>query len=181
MVGETSTALRCPAGPRCTHANQFPQPKAEAPPMNRTCNHCASERVVPVLDKRIESRGRAGNKFRTRCLHCGHWNPMCSRADFLMSVANDEKDAYVLPADADPDEVDSIVLVEEFEGEIKDLRQGITKGSLPEPEPEQESETEETKNRFHCPVDGCGAEHTGFPDQCERCGTAYTWPAEEVA
>ena len=106
---------------------------------------------------------------------------MCSRADFLMSVANDKKDAYVLPADADPEEADSIVLVEEFEGEIKDLRQGITKGSLPESELESKSKSNETENRFQCPVDGCGAEHTGFPDHCERCGTAYTWPAEEAA
>ena len=147
--------------------------------MNRACNNCASERVVPVLDKRIENRARAGNKFRTRCLHCGHWNPLCSRADFLMSVANDEKDAYVLPADADPEEVDAIVLVDDYDGEIAELND--VHNAAPKPASGDERNSSPTENQFICPADACNAENTGFPDHCPECETRYTWPSEEAA
>ena len=147
--------------------------------MNRTCKNCASERVVPVLDKRIENRARAGNKFRTRCLHCGHWNPLASRADFVMSAAADEKEAYVLPADGDPEEVDSIVLVEEFDGNISELREDARIADVPETESDKEEPPIE--NSFHCPADGCDAENTGHPDECSECGTPYSWPEEVTA
>ena len=97
-----------------------------------------------------------------------------------MSAAADETEAYVLPADADPDEVDSIVLLEEYDGEISELKR--PRGpEMSETDDETDAEEQPEENRFVCPADGCETENTGHPEHCPECGAAYRWPAQEAA
>lgn len=77
--------------------------------MSDECRYCASERVAPVLDKRIEQAPTAGNKYRTRCLACWRWLPMTSSDAW----ENSQK-RWVLPADADPDNDDNLVTSRDY-------------------------------------------------------------------
>lgn len=72
------------------------------PQPNRTrstepCRHCNETEVVPVLDKGIEERAKAGNKYRQFCLACHRWLPMCSTAHY-----ETHPNPHVLPVGAEP-------------------------------------------------------------------------------
>lgn len=121
------------------------------------CRYCASERVVPVLDKRLHNSPSAGNHFRDRCLHCERWLPRTSKQRFI-----EHANSKVLPPDSDPQNPTLVDLSDyEFADELNELI--------------EKSENSGTENEFRCPVDGCEAEHDGYPDYCEECGTKYNW------
>lgn len=42
-------------------------------------------------------------------------------------------------------------------------------------EDDRDDEPDEEENRFECPGTGCGAEITGYPDECPECGAPYNW------
>ena len=96
-----------------------------------------------------------------------------------MSAAGDEKEAYVLPADADPDHVDSIVRVDDYDGKISELNRAHQREETTEETDPTDAQLE--VNEFICPAQGCEAEHTGHPDHCPSCGAVYRWPTEEAA
>lgn len=74
------------------------------------CRYCASERVVPVLDVRIEESPTAGNKYRTRCLGCERWLPMTSADTFETHLR-----PHILPKSADPEADDPTIPLEEWD------------------------------------------------------------------
>lgn len=154
--------------------------------MGDECRFCGSERVVPVLDKRIEQSPTAGNKYRTRCLTCWRWLPMTSGDHW-----KEHPNAKVLPADADPEENDNLVDAEDAEdGRLAELQEKVSNRGVSaeravtdggeEPSVKEESDDEqEDVNRFTCPAESCDNEMTGYPDKCGTCGTPYTWDSEE--
>lgn len=119
------------------------------------CRYCASERVVPVLDKRLHNSPSAGNPFRSRCMGCERWLPMTTKAAFKQSP-----DAMVMPPDQDPDDP-ALVPFDEYDyaDKLSDLA----------------AKVDDSPNQFVCPVEGCEADHTGYPDECDDCGTEYNW------
>lgn len=163
--------------------------------MTEPCEYCASERVVPVLDKRIEKAPRAGNKYRTRCLGCWRWLPMTSKAAFKQ-----HENSHILPADADPEKEDNLVALDDYDyrDEIEELvekqeRQRAadvaadggkvlaTDGGQDVPESEtptvedDDDEEQGERNRFECPATGCGATVDGRPEECPECEAPYNW------
>lgn len=64
------------------------------------CQYCESERVVPVMDKRMDGTVKrwGGNRFRGFCLVCRKFGAFTSREAW-----EDHPDARILPADADLD------------------------------------------------------------------------------
>lgn len=162
--------------------------------MSDECRYCASERVAPVLDKRIEQAPTAGNKYRTRCLSCWRWLPMTSS-----DAWEDSQKRWVLPADADPDNDDNLVTSRDYghpeaEEELAEKvgAQGVdqytedgqavaTDGgeddaeAAPEVDDDQADQAE-PENEFSCP--SCGHDNTGFPNECVGCGAPYNWPEQ---
>lgn len=169
--------------------------------MTGECRYCGCEKVVPVLDKRIEQSPKAGNKFRTACIGCNRWLPMTSE-----EVFRSHDRPHVLPlegvpklsSDEDPD-VEDVVPLEDYDygPELADLVERIsgdggqtaaTDGGQDVPETgdddvedELEDDDEEAENRFQCPATNCDAVHVGHPDECtdpvegEGCGIGYNW------
>lgn len=108
------------------------------------CRYCASGRIVPVLDKRIERSHRAGNKFRQLCKGCRRWLPMTSEEHF-----RNHHSPHVLPADASPDAENVIPLTEyEYDDELADLA----------------AEVEERRNRQHIAPDSSSVEPVAMTD-----------------
>jgi len=154
------------------------------------CRYCASERVVPVLDKRIEQSDNAGNKYRTRCLNCGRWLPMTSADEF-----EDHDDPHVLPADQDPEGDDPTIPIHEYDyaDETAELaakidNQGVetqpavTDGGQEIEDDDQEDDGDDDlrpveEHTFECPATGCESTLTGFPESCSECGAGpFNWP-----
>lgn len=121
------------------------------------CRYCASQRVVPVLDKRLHNAPNAGNHFRERCLGCERWLPMTTKERF-----KNHPEAKVMPPDQNPDNP-TLVDFEEYDyaDELAELAEKVEENG--------------TDNHFVCPVEGCEAEHDGYPDECGACGTKYDW------
>jgi len=154
------------------------------------CEYCGSERVAPVLDKRIEQSPTAGNKYRTRCLSCWRWLPMTSADAWKESQLS-----KVLPATADPEQPDNLVEPEEApDGRLEELKEKVASqgvdthqgeevaadGGQPEVEDvEDDEQDEEEANTFDCPATDCGATHSGYPDECDECGAPYKWGDED--
>lgn len=150
------------------------------------CRYCGEHSVVPVLDKSIErSPTGGGNKYRRRCLSCYRWAPMTSREHYEQHAH-----PHVLPVDADSDAEGSCVPLEEYDygPEWEDLAERVGAGESDESGPSADVTTaneqpvmtdggtdEEPENSFVCPYDGCDAEHTGYPDECDACGAVYEW------
>lgn len=150
----------------------------------RECDYCPENAVVPVLDKNIERSPKPGNKFRQCCMACGQWAQMTSEAHFrghdhphVLPLGESERDGLVRLSEYDygpewDDLVDKVSDEPDAEPEHPENRGKAlaTDGGVDEPEPEPEPE-----NSFVCPMDGCEAEHTGYPDECGSCGAAYQW------
>jgi len=139
------------------------------------CKYCQSQRVAAVLDKQIEARPTAGNKYRKRCLDCGRWLPCCSTADFQ---AADRQ--HVLPRGVDRESENPTVPVEEFGGDVDGLQSadsGGTDTAVTDGGPETTADNSDSDgddaNRFDCPK--CGDSVTGQPDECPHCGAGYKW------
>lgn len=159
--------------------------------MRTECEYCGADDVVPVIDKRIERRPTAGNKYRQRCLACWRWHPCCAAEDW-----ETHDDARILPADADPDNEENLLTPEEWEREkaeeereqkqnerLKEVKERVGGGEVAtdgagddqdhgDDVEDSDDEVEET-NEFDCPE--CGEHVTGFPDECPACGVPYRW------
>lgn len=151
------------------------------------CRHCSSGRVVPVLDVRIEQSPTAGNKYRTRCLECGRWLPMCGADDY-----ENHLHPHVLPKDADPQAEDPTVPLEEWDNserfqEVLDRLEDYADRDRPytvvaadggeqiEDVDDDEPADDEPENLFECPATGCDRVNEGYPDECPACGATYDW------
>jgi hypothetical protein len=142
------------------------------------CDECKSERVAAVVDKRIEAAPTPGNKYRTRCLNCERWLPMCSAADFQTADIQ-----HVLPRDADPEADDPTVPADEYDGVVSSpstTPEAMTDGGqdLADDEGDDGDDENHDVHRFECPK--CGRPVEGYPNSCPHpdCGVSYNWPDE---
>lgn len=142
--------------------------------MIEPCKYCQSQAVAAVLDKQIEARPTAGNKYRKRCLDCQRWLPCCSTADFQ---AADRQ--HVLPRGVDREANQPTVPVEEYDGQVDGVQAGdeantanraMTDGG--QPQVADESDDSEV-NTFDCPA--CSEHVEGQPEECPECGVEYQW------
>ncbi|AFD02294.1 putative protein 13 [Haloarcula hispanica icosahedral virus 2] len=146
--------------------------------MIEPCKYCQSQAVAAVLDKQIEARPTAGNKYRKRCLGCQRWLPCCSTADFQ---AADRQ--HVLPRGVDRDSEQPTVPVEEYDGQVDGIQAGnsanstnqraMTDGGQPVVAEDTDDESGEEVNEFDCPA--CDEHVEGQPDDCPECGVPYQW------
>lgn len=145
------------------------------------CGRCYSTAVVPVCDKRIERSPLPGNRFRRYCTRCDSWLTFTSKAAFKSHAR-----PHVLPADADPDDPDAVVPIDQYDyaDEWNDLRE---RAGLDRRQPDdgdddadavqadaQDAAADPPRNEFDCP--NCETHVTGFPDACPDCSQSYDWP-----
>jgi len=147
-----STPTMTPA----TYANQNHQRPVHST-MTGECKYCDSTDTVPVLDASMRHQPGGGNPYRVRCRSCWRWLPSTSKAEFKNHLH-----PRVLPKGVGADEPDSTIPLEEWDrsDEFEEVVQRVLEdgGSV---------------NEFDCPA--CGAELTGYPDECSKCETPFEW------
>ncbi|WP_049970563.1 hypothetical protein [Haladaptatus cibarius] len=156
------------------------------------CRYCDDHAVVAVLDQRIATGMKPGNRYRRYCLGCETWNPMSSKEYF-----EEHPLPHVLPTDANPDDP-TLILLSKFEADEDDEAERLAEiqarfdhddpddfetaatdadyqAAIEADEPEPDAK--ELENRFNC--DHCGAQNTGYPAECRQCDAIFRWTADQ--